>query len=133
VPSGQTGDDTLALMRQYALAADAASVAQAEAELARRGFGAVHFDLARRLFDARPDVRRGLARALPGLASVDPAPWLLWLCRDADAEVRLSAVTLLATATDPQLLAEVERLARTDPDPRIQRCAERLAPTQPMR
>ena len=46
---------------------NAAVTAPARAELSRRGFTEVHFDLAKRLFNADPAVRKQLARALPGL------------------------------------------------------------------
>jgi hypothetical protein len=49
------------------------------------------------------------------------------LSRDADAEVRWTALTLLATTNDPALLDRVAELVRGDPDPRIQRLAERLS------
>ena len=93
--------------------------AQARAELSRRGFSEVHFDLAKRLFSADPAVRKQLARALPGLRSIDAAPWLLELGRDTDPDVRLTAIALMATSGDPSLLEEVERIAAEDPDPRI--------------
>ncbi len=108
-------------------AEDQHAAARARAELTRRGFSALHVELARRLFDPDPEVRKQLARSLPGMMGVDAVPWLLWLSRDASAEVRLSALTLMATTRDPALLDQVEQMARQDPDPRIQRQAERIA------
>ena len=125
-PSGDlTAVDTVVLMQQLR-SADPAVVAGARSELVRRKFGAVHLDLAWRLFDPDPEARRALARMLPGVAGVDAVPWLLWLARDQDAEVRLVAITLLATTGDPTLLAEVEKMAQEDPDPRVQQRAERI-------
>ena len=46
---------------------------------------------------------------------------------DESAEVRPSAITLLATCNDPRILAEVESVARNDSDERIRRQAEMLA------
>jgi HEAT repeat protein len=88
--------------------------------------------LARKLFDPNPEVRKALARALPRLQSVDAGPWLLRLSRDEDAEVRLAAITLMATTGDPSLLGQVEAAARQDPDPRIQEQAERIAQQREM-
>ena len=98
---------------------DQKEAAQARAELARRGFTEVHFDLAKRLFDADPAVRKQLARTLPELRSIDATPWLLHLSKDADSEVRLTAITLMATSGDPALLEQVEQIAAEDDDPRI--------------
>ena len=111
-------------------AEDPATASRARAELMRRGFQAAHLELARRLFDPEPETRIRLAHSLPGLQGVDGIRWLLWLARDADAEVRRVAITLLATTGDPKLLEQVERMAREDPDPRIRRQALRLAERQ---
>jgi hypothetical protein len=99
----------------------------ARAELIRRGFTEVHLELARRLFDPDTEVRKQLARLLPGVQSVDPLPWLEWLSRDPDPEVRLVAIGLLGTTGDATLLEQIERTAREDPDPRVRQQAERIA------
>ncbi len=106
---------------------DARAAADARAELDRRGFTSMHFELAHRLFDPDPRVRKDLVRMLPSLQDIDAVPWLLSLCRDADSDVRLLAITLLATSGAPGLVEQVEQLARADSDPRIRRQAERLA------
>lgn len=127
LPSGDLSDVETEHVMRWLRSEDSQRVARAEAELGRRGFQAVHFELARQLFDPDPQVRRQLARVLPGLMSVDAVPWMLWLSRDPDADVRLAAINLMATSGDPALLDRVTQLARTDPDPRIQRQGERLA------
>ena len=99
----------------------------ARAELMRRGFTEVHLELARQLFDPDPEVRKRLARLLPAVQSVDAAPWLLWLSRDPDPEVRLAAIGLIATSGDAALWEQIEQAAREDPDPQIQRQAELIA------
>jgi hypothetical protein len=101
--------------------------AGAEAELRRRGFGPVEFDLATRMLDGNASTRRELAGLLPQMTSVQPTPWLLWLARDDDADVRLTAVATLATSSDPATLEAVERLARDDRDARIRRCGEQIS------
>lgn len=98
----------------------------ARTELQRRGFGVVELALAEKLVDPDPQVRLRLAQTLPQISTVEPHRWLLWLCRDDDAEVRLTAVSLLATCADPAVLAEVEQSAAVDPDPRVRRCAEQI-------
>lgn len=106
-------------------AGDAAGAA--ENELRCRGFKDVHFQIAAQLFDSDPNKRMETARRLPGIAGLNPRPWLMALAADENAEVRLTAITLLATAADPAVLAEVEELARRDPDSRIQEQAKRIA------
>ena len=120
------GVETVDLMRRLQSPQDE-TVAQAEAELVRRGFTERHLGLARRLFDADPEVRMRLARLLMDLPDVNAAPWLMQLARDESAEVRLSAISLLATTGDPMLTEAIEAIAREDPDPRVQRQAERIA------
>jgi hypothetical protein len=128
-PNDQTGAlrgaDPFDLMWQLQ-GTDEAAAARARAELQRRGCTEVHLELARRLFDPDPEVRRALARALPGLQSVDAAPWLLRLGRDDNAEVRLTAVTIMATTGDPAVLEQAEALARQDPDSRIREQVENI-------
>jgi hypothetical protein len=99
----------------------------ARAELMRRGFTEVHLELARRLFDPDPEVRKRLARTLPAVQSVDAAPWLLWLSRDPDPGVRMVAIGLIATSGDAALWEQIQQAAREDPDPQIQRQAELMA------
>jgi len=70
-------------------------------------------------------------RTLPELRSIDAMPWLLRLTRDDEAEVRLAALTLLATTGDPTMLSRVQEIARQDHDPAVQRTIERLAGRQP--
>jgi len=99
---------------------------EARKELKRRGFTELELDLARQSTDPDPAVRRKLARALLSTPGVDAGPWLLELCGDEDADVRLEAITLLATTGDPALIEQLRRRAQVDPDERIQRLAERL-------
>ena len=117
--------DTSRLMR-YLRAEDESLAARSHAELSRRGFSAVHFELARRLTHPDPAMRIELARSLPRLTSVDPVPWLMWLSEDPRLEVRLAAIGLMATTGDPALLNRIEQMARSDRDPAVQRVAERL-------
>lgn len=122
---GMADVDAADLMR-WLHADDRPAADGARAELARRGFTPFQLDLARRLFDPNPEVRKELVRALPGAPGVDAATWLLWLARDPDPEVRLAAIALVATTGDPALVERIERIARQDADPRIRRQAERL-------
>jgi len=102
------------------------SAEAARAELSKQGFGREHLQLAWHLTDPDPRVRQEWLSRLPSLAGIDAAPWLLWLAEDSDAEVRLSAITMLATSADPHTLRRIQQLASDDVDPRIRHVAERL-------
>ena len=45
--------------------------------------------------------------------------------------MRLAAVTLMATSSDPQMLRRVAEVARNDPDERVQLQATRAISTDP--
>jgi hypothetical protein len=121
---GLGGVDVLDLMRR--LHGDPSEAEGARSALAARGFSPSEAEIARRVFDLDPAVRRQLARTLPSVPGIDAAPWLLLLARDQDAEVRLTAMTLLATTGDRALLEEVRRIAQGDADRRIRDQLERL-------
>jgi hypothetical protein len=98
----------------------------AEAELMRRGMNGIEVELARRLTDTDPTVRRKLVDTLPRVPGLNPTPWLIWLSEDKVVEVRRAALTLMAASNDLDLLRRVEELARRDPDPKIAELADRL-------
>ncbi len=98
----------------------------AEAELMRRGMNGIEVELARRLTDADPTVRRKLVDTLPRVPGLNATPWLIWLSEDKVVEVRRAALTLMAASNDLDLLRRVEELARRDPDPKIAELADRL-------
>ena len=118
--------DALDLMRRLRSEKEAEQTA-ARRELLRRGFSEVDLDLARQLFSPDIAARKQLALAVPRLASVDAARWLMWLAADPQPEVRMAAITTLATTGDPRLLDRVEALARKDSDQQIQALADQIA------
>jgi hypothetical protein len=118
--------DVLDLMRQ--LRSDTESVrTSARSELMRRGFSEVDFELARQLCSPDAETRKQLARAVPRLASVDAVRWLMWLAADPQPDVRMAAISTLATTADPSLLDRVEAMARKDTDEQIQAMAAQIA------
>jgi hypothetical protein len=117
--------ETVELMRELAPADDRRTEA-IRAELRRRGLSAGEIEIAARMFDADPAVRKQLVAELPGMAEIDASAWLLQCCKDEDAEVRLAAFSLLATSNNPLLLKRLELSAEKDSDARIQRLAERI-------
>jgi hypothetical protein len=99
------------------LSQSASIAAAAESELKRRGFSRREIEAGKHLTSKDADERRRWAEALPGMRGVDAKSWLLWLSRDEHAVIRRTAVTLMATSQDPQLLRRVEQVAREDADP----------------
>ena len=117
--------ETLDLMRQLG-DSEQERAEELQAELRRRGLSAAEIDLARRLFDADPAVRKRLVADLPGMPDIDASAWLMQCCKDDDADVRLAAFSLLATSTNPLLLQKLKVLAQNDADARIQHVADQI-------
>ncbi len=132
VDPGSNNMETVALMHQLH-ANNAQAVEHAEARLQRMGFGPVQLELARQMTDPDPAVRKALAEVLPRVPGIDAEIWLVWLCRDEDSRVRMTALTVMATTGDPKIMRRVIQLAREDSDPRIREQVERLTATQTLR
>lgn len=98
----------------------------AESELKRRGFNPLQLSIARRVYHPDRNVRLQLVRDLPGIPGIGATDWLITMAGDAHEDVRLAAITLLATTGDPAVVAQVESMARNDPSERIRSQAERL-------
>lgn len=105
--------------------ADAELVAQAVAQFRRQGLDEAEIKVLRGAVDADPAARRRAVTLLPRLAHLDPTPWLEWLATDDDGEVRLAALTTLATAADEETLRRLRTLWMNEPDASIR---DRLAP-----
>lgn len=105
---------------------DASVVRASRAELARRGHPPLEIYLQERLTDPDPRVRSQAAGSLPSMPGMDARPWLLSLSRDESGEVRLVALTLMATSGESQMLRRVKEMAQTDTDPRVRSQAQRI-------
>jgi len=92
----------------------------------REGFQNEHIALAYRLHHPDVEIRKGMIDALVRVPSIHPVPWLMEMLRDSDSEVRLAAVTFIATAKDKTLFQEVLDRARKDDAPRINGLTEKL-------
>lgn len=95
-------------------------------ELRKRGWPEREVVLALHLAGDDAGERRRWAESLPRISGLDAKPWLLWLSEDDDPEVRLVALTLMATTRDPEMLAVVARMGRDDADGRVRQQAARL-------
>jgi hypothetical protein len=120
-------DETTTISLMHDLhAADATTARTALQQLQARGFTEAHIELARRLTSPQAETRAGLARELPATSGIDSRLWLTWLLRDEDATVRLAALSVLATASDPATLHRVVNIARQDRSADIRKLGESL-------
>jgi hypothetical protein len=90
-------------------------VANAEQRLTAIGFESAELELARDLVDDRSEVRQSIVDRLSSVPRLDVRRWLVWLSRDSDADVRLAALTVMATSSDPVLLRVLEAAGGDDP------------------
>ena len=97
-----------------------------EAELAGRGFSHLPARLVQKLAAKEPAERMQLVDEVLVEPGIDARPWLMVLAEDADADVRLLAVTVMATSGDAMLLEKAWQVAINDRDPRIADLASRL-------
>ena len=77
--------------------------ADAQAELARRGFTDTQIAIAGVLANGNPEQRIDLIDQITANQSIDSRPWLLLMLDDADREVKLSAVNALGDRLDPEI------------------------------
>lgn len=117
--------DTWELFRRFGTA-DPATQADIHTELTARGITERDLALACQLLDPDVEVRKKLVAGLPGMPGVEPVRWLWQAAHDPHPDVRLQALSLLATTADRQLIEQVEGVAREDGDPRIQRLAQQI-------
>jgi hypothetical protein len=100
--------------------------AAAQQVLRRRGYSEQLLEFTGQL-RAMPAIER--RQALERAATLPPAEarlLLRWFVADEDAEVRLHALTMLATTGDPQLGAIARERAIEDADPRVAELAMKL-------
>lgn len=101
--------------------------ALAERQLRHRdGFQNVHINLALKLYHPSAKQRQELLELLPRTPSVEPLPWLMELLRDPHPEIRLSAITYVATSRDMDLVQNLIEKAKHDDDPRINSLVQKL-------
>lgn len=119
-------DDAGALLRKW-LNAEGEAAERLEKDIAARlGFGQLSKPLVERFCSNDRDVRLRLVDEVTTTAGVNAGPWLMLLAEDTDADVRLAAVTYMATSTDPVLVEKAWQTVIRDRDPRIAALAPRL-------
>ncbi len=94
--------------------------------LRQRGFVEAEWALAKMFSSPHVEDRNQLVEAVSTLPAGNARRWLRWLLEDTAAEVRLRALTALATTNDPQLFRLAREMAIADQDARVSKLASRI-------
>ena len=116
-------DQQLIAMSETASRFEAAAARQL---LRGRGYSADLLRITRELQQLPADERREALDRAGTLPAAEARHLLRWFVTDADAEVRLHALTLLATTGDPHLAEIARERAVEDADPRVADLASKL-------
>jgi hypothetical protein len=116
-------DQELIVLSDTASRFEAAAARQA---LRRRGYSDAMLGMTREIRRLPASERRQALDRADMLPPSDARRLLRWFVTDEDAEVRLHALTLLATSGDPQLSEIARRRAIDDDDPRVADLANKL-------
>ena len=95
-------------------------------EFVRRGLGSMPVQLATHLVSDDVRQRARAVQQVTRTPGVRGRTWISMLCDDPAADVRLAAVTLLATADDAELLEKAWQTVLNDRDPRFAQLVEPL-------
>ncbi len=90
---------------------------KAKLELIRRGFDGNQITIATRIASADVPTRLELVEAIARTESIDPRPWLLMLLDDENRDVKLRAISVLATMDDPEVGRELRMRVVDQSDP----------------
>ena len=123
----ELSDRALATRADDGTSAEAAAARQA---LRGRGFSDGVLELTRQLEALPPRERRDALERAAQLPPTDARKVLRWFVADEDAEVRLQALTILATTGDPKLAELARERAVEDADPRVAAFASELMRTK---
>lgn len=99
---------------------------EVEKSLATRGFQPVPEKLVRLYLAHEASDRKNVLDQVIAEPTIDSRPWLLLLAADEDVDVRLAAVTMMATSTDQMMVEKALQIAIRDRDPQIADLATRL-------
>lgn len=102
---------------------DAAAIRQV---LRTRGYGEQVLKLISQLSQAKPAERRQALERVSALPAAEARGLLHWFVGDEDAEIRLQALSMLATSSDPRLPEILRERAVEDADPRVSDLASRI-------
>ena len=123
--AGVAANDTRRLLERWQ-AAKGDEIQFVEHDLATRGFKRLSKPLVEQYLSDDVNDRLQLVDSVLTEPGVDARPWLLLLADDENADVRLLAVTIMATSDDKALVEKAWQVAIRDRDPRIADLAGRL-------
>lgn len=89
---------------------------QARAELARRSYSNAQIAIATQIVSSDLSTRLTALDSISRSTEHDPRPWLLMMVDDANREVRLRAISALATMRDPSIRARLRKRLSIEPD-----------------
>jgi hypothetical protein len=117
--------DSRELLKRW-VASENGDIQPIDRELARRGFGKLSKPLVLRFFSDNPQERMRLVDNVLAQPGGGSEAWLTLLSGDADPDVRLFAVTFMATSNNAALMEKAWQAAIRDHDPRVADLAGRL-------
>ncbi len=106
----------------------AAVTAAAEQALKARGLASDQIGLGKMVVHPQTRMRISAVAMVLARTDLDPVVWLLFLSRDADADVRARAVEALAGRDSAQARDRLSEMAVSDPSPDVRQAAARVAP-----
>jgi len=92
---------------------------QAVEELVRRGMNNEEIRVANQLASPMVEVRLGLLDSIVHRTDLDPRPWMLWLAEDPSPEVRMRAISGLATMKDAAVKQALRKRLPHEHDPAV--------------
>lgn len=99
---------------------------KAELELTSRGYDGTSITIATRIMAGDVDTKLALMDALAKEASIDPRPWLLMLLKDENRAVKLQAISVLGTMSDPEIRGKLQMHLVEETDPTVSARIERI-------
>lgn len=126
-PSGDTSADfrTADAQKLFNLLNDQESGRAAMIELDRRGYSPRQIEIGKHLTSPDADERLRWTELLPGIRGIDARFWLLRLSDDVNVQVRRTAVGLLATDVDPEVIRRLRQIVIEDGNDEIRNQAAR--------
>ncbi|MDG2222152.1 MAG: HEAT repeat domain-containing protein [Rubripirellula sp.] len=92
---------------------------KARDELTARGYNENEITIATQIVSADLATRLALIDAIAHLPQIDPRPWLLMLLDDESRDVKLQAISVLATMNDPAVNSQLRLRVTEERDPTV--------------
>jgi hypothetical protein len=125
LPARYSSNSSRTLLHDW-LTAEGAVAGEIELELISRGFRPRSRQFVEVLLHGAASERTRIVYELLRLPVREAKAWLVLMAEDEHAEVRLGAITVMATSSDSELRNRAWNLAVHDRDPRVAAFAERI-------